>query len=91
MNVFLAPEAEEQLNLLLEYLDSEWGAKVCDNFLEKFDRALQTIAWSPAAYPFSTKFPGLHKCVVTRQTSIYYRILENEIEIAAVLDNRQDL
>lgn len=91
MNVYLSPEAEEQLQNLLEYLDNFWSSKVCDNFIEKFERALQNIAWSPLAYPLSDKLPGLHKCVVTRQTSIYYMIEGDAILVVAILDNRQNL
>lgn len=91
MSVFLSPEAEEQLGTLLDYLDTSWSTKVCDNFIEKFEHALHTISWSPLAYPLSDKLPGVHKCVVTRQTSIYYRITGNTIEIVSISDNRQNL
>ncbi|TVR39825.1 MAG: type II toxin-antitoxin system RelE/ParE family toxin, partial [Cryomorphaceae bacterium] len=30
------------------------------------------------------------KCVVTKQTSFYYRIINDEIEIISISDNRQD-
>lgn len=91
MNVFLSPEAEEQLQNLLDYLETSWGSKVCDNFIEKFEHALQNIAWSPLAYPMSDKLSGLHKCVVTRQTSIYYQLDGHAILVVAILDNRQNL
>jgi hypothetical protein len=33
---------------------------------------------------------GLYKCVVTKQSSFYYRIRNNEIEIITLFDNRQN-
>lgn len=91
MNIFLSQIAEGQLQSLLEYLDEEWGERVCDNFIEKLERALQTISLTPLAFPASEKMPGLRKCVITRQTSIYYRISSTDIEIVSILDNRQNL
>jgi plasmid stabilization system protein ParE len=91
MNIYLSQEAEGQLQSLLEYLDNEWGERVCDNFIEKLERAMHTIILTPLAFPMSEKISGLHKCVVTRQTSIYYRISSTDIEIVSILDNRQNL
>ncbi len=91
MNIYLSQEAEGQLQSLLEYLDNEWGERVCDNFIEKLERAIQTIASAPLAFPMSEKITGLRKCVVTRQSSIYYRISSTDIEIVSILDNRQNL
>lgn len=40
MNIYLSQEADGQLQSLLEYLDNEWGERVCDNFIEKLERAM---------------------------------------------------
>jgi len=46
----------------------------------------------PDSCPKSSEFDNLYKCVVTKQTTFYYRILEekNEIEIITVFDTRQN-
>ena len=89
MNVFLSKIANEQLNDLAFYLEVKWSIKVRDNFLAKFDRSIRSISLMPLSYPSSDKFPGLRKCVVTSQTSIFYRIHDNAVEIVFVVDNRQ--
>jgi plasmid stabilization system protein ParE len=91
MKIFLSEIAEYQLDLLLDYLEIEWSVRVRDNFMNKLENALHTIEIMPSAYPLSEKFIGLHKCVVTPQTSIYYQIQAKEIEIIAIFDNRMDL
>jgi len=48
------------------------------------------ISQHPESCPVSVEFQGLYKCVVTKQTTIYYRIEENEIQVIAFFDNRQD-
>jgi plasmid stabilization system protein ParE len=91
MVVFLSLEAEEQLSNLLYYLENVWGERIMFNFIDKFEQALEVISKMPHAYPESDRIPGLHRCVVTRQVSIYYYINAKKIEIVSILDNRQDI
>lgn len=90
LNVFLSPLAERQLELLLEYLESEWSRKSRTTFLEMIKKSFKNISQQPKSCPESDEFPNLFKCVVTRQTSFYYRIIDNEIEIISISDNRRD-
>ena len=66
--VYLSIEASEQLDQLIEYLETKWSARVRDNFLAKLDRSLNTISTMPYAYPTSKKMPHLRKCVVMSLT-----------------------
>lgn len=91
MKVYLSIEAAEQLQRLVEYLETSWSFKVRDNFILKLDRSINIIAKTPFIFPASEKFPGLRKCVITSQTVIFYRVRENEIEIIALMDARQHL
>lgn len=90
MKVFLSPLAERQLELLLGYIEVEWGKKSRTKFLGKIKKCFTSISHQPKSCPESEAFPNLFKCVVTKQTSFYYRIIHNEIEIISVSDNRQD-
>lgn len=45
---------------------------------------------NPKSFPASKIKKGIRRCVVTRQTSVYYRIQNESIEIITVIDNRQD-
>ncbi len=90
LKVFLSPLAERQLELLLDYLEFEWSVKSRSSFLEKIKKSCKMISLHPKSCLESQEFPNLFKCVVTKQTSFYYRIIDNEIEIISVKDNRQD-
>lgn len=89
MKVKLSELAVFKLNHLLVYLDAEWGKSAKQRFLVQLEAAMLSIAKFPRAFPRS-KFHDIHKCVVTRQTSLYYRILSDRIEVITVFDNRQD-
>jgi plasmid stabilization system protein ParE len=92
MEVFLSNQAEMKLLQLNNYLLYKWNAKVRDEFIEKLTQKINLIATQPESCPQSKDFNGLYKCVVTKQTTFYYRILfdKNEIEVVTIFDTRQN-
>ncbi|MCF8243817.1 MAG: type II toxin-antitoxin system RelE/ParE family toxin [Saprospiraceae bacterium] len=92
MPVYLSQTAYDQLHQILDYLEEKWSAQVSDNFLNKLERTMDSIGQFPYSSPPASHFPGLRKCVINKQVSAFYRIDEvrKEVEILAVLDNRQD-
>jgi plasmid stabilization system protein ParE len=92
VNVFLSELAEFKLLKLSDYLLENWNLKVRNDFIQKLTAKIEQIAKQPESCPQSSDFKGLYKCVVTKQTTFYYRInfIENEIEIITVFDTRQN-
>ena len=52
---------------------------------------MSQVSQLPHSCQQSKHFPGLYKCVVTKQTSFYYRVnmKREEIEVVTFFDNRQ--
>jgi hypothetical protein len=71
-------------------LEAAWSLKSRNNFLLKVKQAFNQISEQPKSCIESKEFKGLFKCVVSKQTSFYYRIIKDEIEIITLIDNRQD-
>ncbi|MDC9722589.1 MAG: type II toxin-antitoxin system RelE/ParE family toxin [Urechidicola sp.] len=92
MKVYLSLIAESKLKKLTTYLLENWSLKVRDDFMTKFTAKIHQISLQPKSCPTSKIFKGLYKCVITKQTTFYFRILENknEIEIITIFDSRQD-
>jgi plasmid stabilization system protein ParE len=92
MNVYLSKLAESKLIDILETIQIRWGNQAKVKFLKNFVTKKNQIAKQPLSCPQSTQFVGLLKCVVSKQTTFYYRINQqlNEIEIITVFDNRQN-
>jgi plasmid stabilization system protein ParE len=92
MRVYLSKLAERRLDNLLVYLENEWGDSTKAKFLSKVREEFEALS----SYPYSCKktetFSDLYVCVITKQTSALFRILEHteEIEIVTLFDNRQD-
>lgn len=91
MNVFLSEIAESKLLSLSDYLLENWSLKIRDKFIEKLTKKINQLAVQPESCPISSEIKGVYKCVVTKQTTFYYRILstQNEIEIITIFDTRQ--
>lgn len=91
MKVFLSPQAQSKLEKLNEYLLENWNSKIRNEFIEKLTAKFKQISYFPQSCVQSEKYKGLYKCVLTKQTTFYYRITEkNEIEIITFFDTRQN-
>jgi plasmid stabilization system protein ParE len=90
MKVFLSPLAEKKIQFLLEYLEQEWSIKSREIFITKLLKKLDQISRQPNSCINSKEYPNLYKCIVTKQTSLFYRINSDEIEVITLIDNRQD-
>lgn len=92
MKVFISELAESKILRLSEYLLIEWNLKTRDKFISKLTNKIKQISKQPDSCPKSSEYPGLYKCVVTKQTTFYYRILRqsDEIEIITIFDTRQN-
>lgn len=84
--------AKAKLISLTQYLVEEWNIDTKDRFIRRLSNKINQIAAYPDSCPKSEYFDNLYKCVVTTQTSFYYRILweSREIEIITIFDTRQD-
>lgn len=86
----LSKRAMNKLDNLLVSLEEEWSAKVKHNFILKLDNSLNQIQELPDSFPESEKIIGLRKCVVTKQTTLYYKYSDTTINIVTIFDNRQN-
>ncbi len=90
MKIYLSPLAEFKLTRLLAYLEEEWSNHTKNKFLVKLKERIKQISTYPNSYPETEEIKGVFRCVVTNQTSLYYRFNGDEIEIITITDNRQD-
>lgn len=90
MQVVLSKRAKIKLENLLDYLEKEWSLKSKNDFIKKLDRSIAQISRLPESCPESRVFKGLYKCVVTRQTTLYFRLNDRTIEIITLFDTRQN-
>ncbi len=83
-------EALDNLANIIEYLEHRWTKREIHNFSRLLDRQVNLIRLNPELFPVSATSLGLRKSVLTKQTTIYYRIDGKQIRIVTLFDNRQD-
>jgi plasmid stabilization system protein ParE len=86
----LSKRTTKKLEELLEYLENEWSEKVKIDFIDKLEKKLNLIKSNPKSFRKSELVIGLHQCVITSQTTIYYRYDNDFVYIITLFDNRQN-
>ena len=89
-NVIISKLAERKLETLFEFLTANWSIKVKNDFIIKLDKYVSIIKTQPESFPSSEKDKGLRKCVITKQTTLFYRFDEKSIKIVTIFDTRQN-
>ncbi|KAA3650981.1 MAG: type II toxin-antitoxin system RelE/ParE family toxin [Bacteroidetes bacterium] len=87
--VVISKTAEKKLDNLFDYLIQNWSIGVKKDFVVKLESSIEIIKNQPEIFPESKKGKGLRKCVITKQTSLYYRFNSKRINIITIFDSRQ--
>jgi plasmid stabilization system protein ParE len=83
-------EALNNLKGIIDYLENKWTRREIKKFAQLLDKQLGLIEENPFLFAESVKSNGLRKSVLSRQITLYYRIINYEIRIIALFDNRQN-
>lgn len=79
----------KEIRNTVDYLKVKWSERISDNFLKELKRNIDLIQINPELFPIS-EFEGLRKCVVSKQTAVFFIIKNNTIYIVSVFDTRQN-
>jgi len=88
--IIWSDEALRNLKSIIDYLENRWTEKEIGKFSKLLDRNLQIIEASPFLFPISDDFQNIRKAVLSPQTTIYYQIVDKEIHLISLFDNRQN-
>lgn len=73
---------------LLEYIVQKFGHKKAKEVFLKIENTLDMLSEAPEMCRESNRRRSVRKCVFSKQTSIYYRIEAEYIEIVSFRPNR---
>lgn len=88
--VILSPSAKIDIENISQYLNQEWGKNVLSKFLFKVNWIINQIVINPQQYPVISTRLKIRRCVITKQNTLFYRIIKGQIEIVRIYDTRQD-
>ena len=75
---------------ILEYVSGKFGTFVAAKVDMYFEEIIDQIAINPLLYPYSGKKKNLRRCVISPQTTLYYRFNGEYIELASFRGNKMD-
>ncbi len=81
--------AEKDYLQLIDYLIKKWGLASAKKVNAHLMAILDQIALQPEMFQRSLKNKTIRKCVLSKQTSLYYRVKKNKVELITIFDNRQ--
>jgi len=88
--IIWSDEALINLKGIIDYLETRWTKNEIYKFSQLLDHQLNLIKNNPFLYPEYPKLKGLRKSVLSKQISIYYRVIQKEVHIITLFDNRQN-
>ena len=88
--VVISKTTEKKLDSLFSYLVEKWSVEVKNEFIEKLDYSIELIRNQPEMFPESKQGKKLRKCVVTKQTTLFYRFTSKQINVVTIFDTRQN-
>lgn len=90
-NLHWTEEAVNNLERILNHLDQNWTQKEVSNFKLKLSKQLELITQNPFIFPKSLIHPRLRKAVLSKQTSIFYEVKDDNIFLAYLFINRMNI
>jgi plasmid stabilization system protein ParE len=83
-------DVQKKIKNLLEYLEENWSVNVRIKFAKKLYTSINLIRTNPELFPKSQINKKLHKCVVTKQTSLFYNFTNKQVNVVSFFDTRQN-
>lgn len=87
--IFWTEHAASELEKTIQYLQTEFSDKEISKLLIKLEETLELISINPKIFPISDK-KEIHKAILLKYNSIYYREINNTVEILSFFSNRQN-
>lgn len=84
-------EAVENLESIINYLNTNWTEREVSNFKTKLAKQLDLICKNPFIFPRSSYQKRLRKAVLSRQTTIFYEVKGENIYLAYIFVNKMDI
>jgi plasmid stabilization system protein ParE len=89
LEIILTPKAKDTFLATIVFIQLKWGDKSAEKFVEKTYGVLDTIAQHP--YLFKAYLEkDVRKGLITKHTSVIYKVVHNRIEVLFFWDNRQE-
>ena len=88
--IIWSPDAVNDFESILEYLELKWSNRIARRFINKIDDNIELIIEDPKIFPLINQEMQIRKSVITKQNTLFYREINGKIEIVRLFDTRKD-
>lgn len=90
MNVKWTRKADKSFNGIVDYLLDIWTVEIATNFVDIVDHTIKLIVKNPEMFKVSQYDNISREAFITKHTTMFYRILDDTIEIEYFWGNFDD-
>ena len=82
--------ALNNLKEIVSYFEFHWTEKEIRKFAQLLDKRLASLERNPHLFPLINNSGITRRSVLSKQTSIFYQIVNHDIRLITLFDNRQN-
>lgn len=90
MKVIWSENTEITFDLIVLYIESEFGVISAKKFITKVDSVISSISNQPYIYKSASFNNKVRKATISKQCSLFYEINNETIQLSYFWDNRQE-
>lgn len=90
LSILSTQSSDETFIAIYDFIEIRFGKKSADKFLEKTENIILLIAEYPLMYKATSIDNNVRIAVISKQTSLFYRVTETSIHLLYFWDNRRD-
>jgi plasmid stabilization system protein ParE len=87
--IFYTPRSTETFQSVHDFINNKFGVNAADNFISKTEKIVTLISDHPLMFKASAIDKNVRIALITKQTSLFYRVTDNSIHLLFFWDNRQ--
>lgn len=89
LDIVYTPTSKETLKSVYDFINAKFGSGTANKFISKAEKVVTLIAEYPLMFKASTIDANVRIALVTKQTSLFYRVTSTSIHLLFFWDNRQ--
>lgn len=88
--VVWSERALEDLRNIVQYLEQRWTEQEKFKFATQLEKKIGLIQNNPLTFKLSYRFEGTRECLIRKNLSVFYIVLEETVFIITLWDNRRN-
>lgn len=90
LSIFYTPRSKQTLASVHSFIKNKFGIKASDKFIIKAEKAIKLVSVHPFMFKASSIDERVRIALITKQTSLFYRVTDTSAHLLFFWDNRQE-